>query len=130
MGSIVEADDLAANTLVAIHSFRSADQIVWKRGREEVTMLDHNPPSPVPPGVPLQIIGTSLPFVACAVIEPGGKRAGPIIIDSRSVKFMRLAQEFVDGIVEFTSTDGSDESASLADTQVHEHGSDEIVDPA
>ena len=35
-------------------------------------------------GIPLRIIGLSLPFVACAIIEPGGREAGPTILDIRT----------------------------------------------
>ncbi len=57
--------------------------------------------APVPPGVPLQVVGTSLPFAACAVIHPGGGQSGPIIVDLRNIRLAKINTEFIDSITSF-----------------------------
>ena len=61
-------------------------------------------------GVPLRVVGISLPFVACGVLKPGGGLDGPVIIDLRYVQLSRLTREFVVAIEQFTSDDAEPES--------------------
>ncbi len=71
--------------------------------------------TPVPVGIPLRVLERSLPFVVCAVIEPGGSEAGPIILDLREVQLCRLRSGFVKAIVSFESSDPEAEDESEDD---------------
>lgn len=71
--------------------------------------------TPVPAGVPLRVMDCSLPFVVCAVIEPGGGEAGPVILDLREVQLCRLRSGFVNAIVSFESSDSEKEGESQND---------------
>ena len=53
--------------------------------------------------MPLQISQLSLPFVACAIIEPGGREAGPTILDIRKVQLCKLDDNYVNALVNFTT---------------------------
>lgn len=105
MRLIITADDLSAGMFVAVHSSRAARQIRVRRlvGDDAAFEVDDPTPLPASVGVPLQVIGISLPFVACGVLKPGGGLGGPVIIDLRAVELSRLTPEFVVAIEHFKS---------------------------
>jgi len=55
--------------------------------------------------MPLQVRAISLPFLACAVLQPGGGHAGPVILDLRGVRLMAVARQFVRAIATFERPD-------------------------
>jgi hypothetical protein len=61
-----------------------------------------------PRGVPLRVLGVSLPFVACAILKPGGGECGPTILDVRRVRLARLDPSYVEAISSFTPTPHED----------------------
>lgn len=101
MSSVLAADDLNIGDYVAVHSTRHM-AIVQD---EEGTQLAIDPCSlaalAVGIGVPLRVIGMSLPFVACGVLVPGGSEPGPVILDVRRVHLIRLSSEFVQCLADF-----------------------------
>lgn len=106
MGLILAPDDIAANAFVAIHSVVPACRP--RLGKPRLVPIA---PSlmPVPPGLPLRVLEVSLPFVACAMIEPDGSESGPVIIDLRHIRLCRLNGQFVSAITSFASTQCSTE---------------------
>ena len=66
-------------------------------------------PPPVREGVPLKVLGVSLPFVLCSVLCPGGTEAGPEIIDVRHHKVVRLDVSYVQAVKDFKKPDQSEE---------------------
>ena len=102
-------DDLCTDLFVTVHAHQTRRKAVMRdpRGRRpsvEVVkdaMEDENGQF----GIPLRIIGLSLPFVACAIIEPGGREAGPTILDIRKVKICRLDESYVQALTSFNVDD-------------------------
>ncbi len=107
MSLMITADDLSSGMFVAVHSLRTARRIRVRPPDDAEAALELDDLTPVPAsiGVPLKVIGTSLPFIACAMLRPGGGLDGPVIIDLRCVQLSRLTAEFVTAIEEFTSSD-------------------------
>ncbi len=100
MSLILAVDDVTPGMFAAIHSCWRPRAII-RRGQPIATETALESPAPVPPGVPLRVIGVSLPFAACAVVQPGGEEAGPVIVDLRAVRLSRLDPAFVDSIASF-----------------------------
>ena len=106
-------DDLCHDLFVTVHAHQTRRKAVMRdpRGRRpsvEVikdAMEDENGQF----GIPLRIIGLSLPFVACAIIEPGGREAGPTILDIRKVQLCKLDENYVNALVNFTASDEQDD---------------------
>lgn len=109
MGSILAADDLAPQMFVAVHSHCRSDRNVRRAGPYGIEVHEVPPASPVPPGVPLQVMASSLPFVVCSILEPGGNLDGPVILDLRAVRLMRLAPEFVEAVAAYSTETSKDE---------------------
>lgn len=107
MSLMITADDLSSGMFVAIHSVRTARRIRVRPAydAEAAFELDEPTPVPAPIGVPLKVMGISLPFIACAVLRPGGGLDGPVILDLRCVQLSRLTAEFVTALEQFTSSD-------------------------
>ena len=103
MGTLIAADDLTNNDYVAVHSPKSNRPDAWNNGKNENHFITEY--SPVPPGYPLRVIGLSLPFAACCVLEPGGRESAPMILDLRNIQLCRLSNEFVNSIASFQSSD-------------------------
>ena len=103
MASILVADDLAPEMFVTVHSVRQQGTRVQRHGPHEFEV--HEVVAPVSPGLPLQVLGISLPFVVCSVLNPGGGHSGPVIIDLRTVCLARVAPQFIDAIVAFDAPD-------------------------
>ena len=105
-------DDLCPDLFVTVHAHQTRRKAVMRdpRGRRpsvEVikdAMEDENGQF----GIPLRIIGLSLPFVACAIIEPGGREAGPTILDIRKVQLCKLDESYVNALKSFP-TEGQDQ---------------------
>ena len=56
----------------------------------------------IPEGVPLRVLGLSLPYVVCSVLHPGGEERGPAILDVRQTRFARLDPSYVEAIATFS----------------------------
>ena len=41
-------------------------------------------------GIPLKVIAIELPFLYCMVVEPGGDESGPVVLDTRHLRLMRV----------------------------------------
>ncbi len=106
MGMLITADDLSRNDYVAIHSVKK------RRSSNRSTRVfpgTEAPGSPVPPGYPLRVLGLSLPFAACCLIEPGGEESGPMVLDLRRVQLCRLSSDFIDAICTFHPPESKEE---------------------
>ena len=62
----------------------------------------------IPEGVPLRVLGLSLPYVVCSVLHPGGEERGPAILDVRQTRFARLDPSYVEAIATFSGVRKSD----------------------
>jgi len=98
MGVLLEADDVTKGQFVAVHSLSTAARFCQELGDERE---GNGPPAPIPPGYPLRVLEVSLPFVACSLLQPGGKESGPMIIDLRNVHLCRLSHGFIEAIRAF-----------------------------
>ena len=101
MGTILAPDDLSIEMYVAVHSPKKPGCVVRVHGAPGFEFQEAERPAPVDPGVPLQVLGISMPFVACSILEPGGTLAGPVILDLRRVSLMRLTPDFIAAIIAF-----------------------------
>ena len=101
MGKILVADDINVDQFVAVHSL--ADSAPTQNPALAQAL------SPVPFGVPLRVLEVSLPFVACAVIEPGGTEGGPVICDLRNIQLCCMDECFIDAIRGFQTLEGSEQ---------------------
>ncbi len=114
MGMILRADDISQGMFVAVHSPVHAPAM--RIGGKDIAMTFSQsdsgeprimaapqPELPVQPGVPLRVIATSFPFVACSIIQPTGSEAGPVMLDLRYVQLCRLDQQFVGTIAQYVS---------------------------
>lgn len=122
MSLILATDDLNAGMFVAVFAPRVSKPSHRTVGTDCPGAL-LLAPIPVPPGIPLRILGVSVPFVACAVIEPGGIEAGPVVIDLRTVTLARIDPAFVDSIAKFepgalAHDDGGEVEASNNEPQL------------
>ena len=106
MSTILNADDLATGMFVAVHSPSPQNRLRFRPSDVEESAIEliERPPSPVPPGVPMRILGISLPFLACAVLKPGGGLDGPVIVDVRAVRLSRLSSGYIAAISNFEPT--------------------------
>jgi hypothetical protein len=98
MGILLKADDITKGQFVAVHSLSAMANYCRERTEERDAS---SPPAPVPPGYPLRVLEVSLPFVACSLLQPGGKESGPMIIDLRNVRLCRLNNGFIEAIKAF-----------------------------
>ncbi len=70
-------------------------------------------PNRVPEGVPLKILGISLPYIVCSVLCPGGAECGPEILDVRHSEFVRLNRAYVEAIADFSGSEASADGCAL-----------------
>lgn len=103
MGILLKADDLTKGQFVAVHSLSPIARLCREQSDERDT---GGSPAPVPPGFPLRVLEVSLPFVACSLLQPGGKESGPTIIDLRNVRLCRLNNGFIEAIKAFPPDSG------------------------
>lgn len=111
MGMILAADDIDPDTLVTVYDVRG-ERAGWDV-EDVIVRSRQSRPCALQPGVPMRVLDVSLPFVACAVIRPGGDEVGPVILDLRTVCLARLQPAFVDAIRRF-SVPGRDADESTA----------------
>jgi len=57
--------------------------------------------SPVPPGYPLKVLSKSLPFITCSILQPGGGKCGPLVIDLRHFQLCHITDDFVESVASF-----------------------------
>ena len=99
--SILAPDDLRVGSYVAVHSpVPSPAPPESEADRRGLSRFRQENPAPMA-GIPLQIRGISLPFLACAILGPGGSHSGPVIIDLRTVRLIRLTRQFLGAIRRF-----------------------------
>ena len=107
MRLLLAPEDIRTNAFVSVYSpIRQATPELAEHPKLAALVARK---TPVPAGVPLRVLECSLPFVVCAVIEPGGSEAGPIILDLREVQLCRIGDAFVNAIVSFEASDCEDE---------------------
>jgi hypothetical protein len=107
-GSILAPDDIHVGFYVALHSSSAPHQSCDQSQRRPAGLSDLSDP-PLGAGMPLLVRAISLPFVACAILQPGGGHAGPVIIDVRHLRLIKVSSGFVRAIAEFKMA-GSDEA--------------------
>ena len=56
----------------------------------------------IPEGAPMKVLGMSLPYIVCSVLQPGGEERGPKILDVRHTRFIRLDPGYVEAIAQFS----------------------------
>lgn len=101
-GVILPADDLRVGAYVAVHSCvvtRTAP--VDSEDEQFGRVAPQTPSRVIAPGIPLQIRAITLPYVICAAIHPGGSRRGPILIDMRQVRLMKVSGKYVRAMNQF-----------------------------
>ena len=102
---ILTPDDYEPGLLISIYARRP--HLVNRRTRHghpptlEIPAETESPDSKIPGGAPLRIIANSLPYLACALIQPDGEESGPIMIDTRRVTLMRIDSDYVTALVSF-----------------------------
>jgi hypothetical protein len=100
-GSMLAADDLRIGSYMMVHSEvppRVASPEEFGRHLAAQMAPGRRPP---PMGVPLKVRAVCLPFVTCGMLKPGGGEAGPVILDVRGVRLMKVSAEYVESIREF-----------------------------
>jgi hypothetical protein len=136
LGLFPEHDDLKPDMYVAVHSFKGATNAAFSRRMREAGAPTLTPPEsihPVPRGVPLKVLATSLPYVACGVLNPGGGFAGPVILDIRRERLCRLTRDFVEAITAFETQEENEElspeqaaeMAAMLAAQAHSNDEDQ-----
>jgi len=100
-GSILAPDDLRVGTYVALHSVAAAPRTCPEEPERRMSGRRCREGPPLGFGMPLQIRAISLPFLACAVLQPGGGHVGPVILDLRGVRLIAVSRQFVRAIAEF-----------------------------
>jgi hypothetical protein len=123
MGLLLNVDDIEAGMMLAVYGpvhkpTRARKFHPEHEGMREMLVEEHSVCN-VPPGVPMEVIGVSPPFLACCIVEPGGGRGGPVILDLRRTRLCRLLGGFAEAIeqwqpqVEAVATTDVDEVLGL-----------------
>lgn len=102
MGLLLNVDDIEAGMMLAVYGPVHRSTRVRKfhpehEGMREMVVAEQAVCN-VPPGVPMEVIGVSPPFVACCIVEPGGGRGGPVILDLRRTRLCRLLGGFAEAL--------------------------------
>lgn len=100
-GSILTPDDLRIGAYVAVHSVTAVPRTCAEEPERRMSGRPCRESPPLGFGMPLQIRAISLPFLACAVLQPGGGHVGPVILDLRSLRLIAVSRQFVRAIAEF-----------------------------
>ena len=58
-------------------------------------------------GIPHRLLGVSWPWATLSIICPGGAEEGPVIVDLTKVKLMRLHNNYVETIKNFSCIDNA-----------------------
>ncbi len=105
-GSLLAPDDLRVGAYVALHSLLATP----RQPLEEPELRPHIRPRRDAPvlgyGMPVQIRAVSLPFLVCAILQPGGAHSGPAILDLREVRLIGVSRQFVRAIAGFEQAAG------------------------
>jgi hypothetical protein len=64
-------------------------------------------------GVPFEVLAVSWPWGLFAMILPGGERQGPFVQDLRTVRCLRLADEYVNAIIQFKTQNENQQEKEL-----------------
>ncbi len=100
-GSILAPDDFRVGAYVAVHSVAAAPRTCPEEPERRMSGRPCREGPPLGFGMPLQIRAISLPFLACAVLQPGGGHVGPVILDLRGLRLIAVSRQFVRAIAEF-----------------------------
>lgn len=92
---IIPFDDLQTGQFVAVHSLHEPNAGYSDGPVELVIARAQRRKSPVPMGVPIEVLALNAPFVLGAPVLPGGATAGPVFVDTREVRLMPVPSEVV-----------------------------------
>lgn len=106
-GSILAPDDLEVGCYVAVHSETRTKAPVDLDSASMQPRIQPELRNPCPLGIPLKIRAVSLPFAACAILQPGGGHTGPLILDLRTVRLVRVSRQYVRAIATFHTPNGA-----------------------
>lgn len=116
-GVILPADDLRVGAYVAVHScVVSRTSPVDSEEEHFGRVAPQSPARAIAFGVPLQVRAITLPYVICAAIHPGGSRRGPVLIDMRQVRLMRVSRKYVSAMTQFGNTRKSEAKSASGST--------------
>ena len=97
---VVQGDDLEAGQLVSIHSRVEPPDPGFVESPFGFPMRQRGSDSVRNGGVPLRVLSVNLPYIACSLIKPDGSEQGPILLDCRQVRLMRLEETYLEAILE------------------------------
>ena len=100
IGSILPPDDLRVGAFVLVHSTVTTQQLRLDALKALAACKNRSSPS-IGFGIPLRIQAVDLPFLVCAVLQPGGAFTGPAILDVRKVRLVAASRKFVQAISGF-----------------------------
>lgn len=101
MAMILAPDDLRTNMWVSVHSAVPRKAATQMPGMPMPIVVEVAQ-APAPPGVPLRVIGLSLPFVACRSVATHEDAEQMVIIDLRAVRLCRVSVAYIKAIAAFT----------------------------
>lgn len=101
MAMILAPDDVRTNMWVSVHSAVPRKAATQMPGMPMPIVVEVAQ-SPAPPGVPLRVIGLSLPFVACRSVATHDEEEQMAILDLRTVRLCRISEAYVKAIAAFT----------------------------
>jgi hypothetical protein len=92
---ILPFDDLQTGRFVTVHSLQEANAGYTDNPAEVAMARAQRRKSPVPMGVPIEVLALNAPFVLGAPVLPGGATAGPVFLDTREVRLMPVPEGLV-----------------------------------
>lgn len=119
IGSLVSPDDFFIGSHVTVHSLAHPSHARLADGAPRTASLSPSVAGGAPPaGMPLQIRAVSLPFLVCGVLQLDGTHLGPVILDVRRVRLIRVSRQFVRAIMAFNhpESQGEERADSLSQT--------------
>jgi len=101
MAMILPPDDIRPNMWVSVHSAAPRKGVAQVPGMPMPIVVEVAQ-APAPAGLPLRVVGLSLPFVACRSIATHEDEEQMVIIDLRSVRLCRISATYAKAIAAFT----------------------------
>lgn len=92
---ILPFDDLQTGRFVTVHSLQEVNAGYTDSPAELAMTRAQRRKSPVPMGVPIEVLALNAPFVLGAPVLPGGATTGPIFLDTRDVRLMPVPEGVV-----------------------------------
>ena len=100
MSMIINPDDFKVGMHITVHSHTEAERtrrlvrsgVEGTNSEELLIRVESHEDSGfrIQLGIPLKVIAIELPFLYCMVVEPGNEHSGPVVLDSRNLRFMRV----------------------------------------